>query len=93
MKSSRQWLDYQSLELIPSSKAAAKTQKFSLSILARLWRSVMRHWTAAPELRVWQSRTLMNRIVWNAYDPVTGDSISVGSEAEMRLWIEQRYSH
>jgi len=93
MKSFPERLEYQKLELIPSSQAVPSLQKSSPSILAQIRQSIIRYCTTAPELRVWQSRTLMNRTVWNAYDPVTGDSISVGSEAEMRLWIEQRYSH
>jgi len=27
---------------------------------------------------------------WNAYDPA-GRSVSLASEAEMRIWIEKRY--
>jgi hypothetical protein len=93
MKSLPEWLDYQKLELSPLSQSTSSAQNSLLSRLAQIWRSIIRYGTAAPELRVWQSRALLNRTVWYAYDPMTGDSISVGSEAEMRLWIEQRYSH
>lgn len=45
----------------------------------------------ASELRVWQSRDRAGHSWWNAYDPTTGKSISLDSEAEMRMWIEERY--
>jgi len=43
------------------------------------------------ELRVWQTRH-RDRGYWHAYDPLTGQAACFGSEAEMRIWIEQRYS-
>ncbi|MFB2895737.1 hypothetical protein ACE1CI_22750 [Aerosakkonemataceae cyanobacterium BLCC-F50] len=45
----------------------------------------------ASELKVWQSRDRKGHTWWNAYDPTTGNSISLDSEAEMRMWIEDRY--
>lgn len=45
----------------------------------------------ASELKVWQSRDRKGHTWWNAYDPTTGNSISLDSEAEMRMWIEERY--
>jgi hypothetical protein len=45
----------------------------------------------ASELKVWQSRDRAGHTWWNAYDPNTGNSISLDSEAEMRMWIEERY--
>lgn len=92
MKSS-QWLEYQKLELIPASETVSRAPKSSSAILAQVWQSIIRYWTTAPELRVWQSRRFKNQTVWHAYDPITGDFVSMGSEAEMRQWIEQRYSH
>lgn len=92
MKSFSERLEYQKLERVPSSQAAPSLQNSSPSILAQIRQAIIRYCTAVPELRVWQSRTFMNRTVWNAYDPVTGDFVSMGSEAEMRQWIEQRYS-
>ena len=45
----------------------------------------------ASELKVWQSSDRAGHKWWNAYDPTTGNSISLDSEAEMRMWIEERY--
>ncbi|MFB2833170.1 hypothetical protein [Floridanema evergladense] len=45
----------------------------------------------ASELKVWQTSDRKGHTWWNAYDPTTGNSISLDSEAEMRMWIEERY--
>ncbi|MGA9379475.1 MAG: hypothetical protein WBV73_11970 [Phormidium sp.] len=45
----------------------------------------------ASEPKVWQSSDRAGHTWWNAYDPTTGNSISLDSEAEMRMWIEERY--
>jgi hypothetical protein len=45
----------------------------------------------ASELQVWQSSDRSGHTWWNGYDPSTGKSISLDSEAEMRMWIEERY--
>lgn len=45
----------------------------------------------ASELQVWQTRDRSGHSWWNGYDPSTGKSIRLDSEAEMRMWIEERY--
>lgn len=43
------------------------------------------------ELQVHQHRDRQGNTWWQAFDPKTDESVSFGSEAEMRTWIEQRY--
>jgi len=43
------------------------------------------------ELQVKQRRDRQGHTWWQAFDPKTDESVSFGSEAEMRTWIEQRY--
>jgi hypothetical protein len=43
------------------------------------------------ELQVEQRRDRRGNTWWQAFDPTTNESVSFGSEAEMRAWIEQRY--
>lgn len=43
------------------------------------------------ELQVHQRRDRQGNTWWRAFDPNTRESVSFGSEAEMRSWIEQRY--
>ncbi|MBW4696186.1 MAG: hypothetical protein KME27_31110 [Lyngbya sp. HA4199-MV5] len=44
------------------------------------------------EPRVWYTSDADGCLLWHAYDPVTGRSFTDVSEAEMRAWIEQRYT-
>lgn len=43
------------------------------------------------ELQVWQSSDRSGKTWWHGYDPVTGRSVCRDSEAEMRIWLEERY--
>ncbi len=47
--------------------------------------------TCRHELQVWQKTDRYGNTYWQAQDPKTGNSTILGSEAEMRIWIEQRY--
>ena len=44
------------------------------------------------ELQVWQSSDRSGKTWWHGYDPVTGRSVCRDSEAEMRIWLEERYN-
>ena len=49
--------------------------------------------TRGHELQVWRKKDHDGNAYWQAFDPKTRKSISLSSEAEMRIWIEQRYYH
>lgn len=56
-------------------------------ILLRLFRYFARR----DDLQVWQKKDRYGRSYWQACDPKTESKITLASEAEMRIWIEQRY--
>lgn len=56
-------------------------------ILLRLFRCL----TSRDDIQVWQKKDRYGRSYWQAYDSATDKKISLASEAEMRIWIEQRY--
>lgn len=58
----------------------------------RVWQRLVSGILQAPELNVWQEHDRHGKLLWHSYDPMTGRSF-VGSESEMRRWIEERYSH
>lgn len=43
------------------------------------------------ELKIWQSTDRFGQTWWHAYDPVKDCFVSRDSEAEMRIWLEERY--
>ncbi|EKQ70259.1 hypothetical protein OsccyDRAFT_0537 [Leptolyngbyaceae cyanobacterium JSC-12] len=61
--------------------------------LTSLWDDFMSLITGNSSLEVWQSVDEQGDRWWCAYNPQTGQSVYADSETEMRLWIEQHYSH
>ncbi len=66
-----------------------KTQLFS--IIKNIWRQIGKRLVQENEPRVWQKRDRFGQTYWYGYDPVTGSSVCRSSEAEMRIWLEERY--
>lgn len=44
------------------------------------------------EPKVWQTTSRNGVMIWNVYDPTTKESTSFATEADVRSWLEQRYS-
>jgi hypothetical protein len=62
-----------------------------LSILKTVGQLFMPVFASSNEPRIWTTTDCHGNTSWHAYDPVSGARASLGSEAEMRTWIEQRY--
>lgn len=60
--------------------------------LRQVWQEVLARLRTSDEPRVWPSRC-DDPPTWNAYDPVTGQSINLVSEAELRTWLEELHYH
>ncbi|NJL42766.1 MAG: hypothetical protein HC856_07075 [Pseudanabaena sp. RU_4_16] len=75
-----------------SDRSVSKTRSI-LALVENLWQSAIAALTKEPELKVWQKQDRYGNTLWHAYDPWTGDSVCLGSEAEMLSWIESRYYH
>ncbi|HEY9633138.1 MAG TPA: hypothetical protein V6D14_07020 [Coleofasciculaceae cyanobacterium] len=61
------------------------------SALKRFLYQMMESFIGNNDLRIWQTYDRFGKNWWHAYDPLTGKRTSVASEAELRVWIEQRY--
>ncbi len=59
-------------------------------VLRQVFQRLFTVLTAGDQPRVWQVSDGKNRL-WNAYDPVTDCQIEGVSEAELRVWLEERY--
>lgn len=73
----------------PEQKSTEKS-KFLLT-LTNVAQRVMHFLIGSNDLRVWETYDRFGNNWWHAYDPLTGRSITVESESELRAWIEQRY--
>lgn len=92
MKPSKICLDRERLEVIFSQSEPKQVKKTKLFlVMNRIWQQLSASLTKGNELQVWQTSDRFGNTWWNAYDPATDSSTSVGSEAEMRGWIEKRY--
>jgi len=67
-----------------------KKSKFILA-LNTVWQHLITILTKQPELQVRQRYNRFGNTWWEAYDLMTGSTVSFGSEIEMLAWIEQRY--
>lgn len=67
----------------------AKSQIFS--ILDKFCQRLLTGLISKNEVQVWKKSSKNGNSEWHAYDPATGQSTCVASDAEMRIWIEQQY--
>lgn len=61
--------------------------------IQKILQDVIHALTRGDELQVWQKKDRNGNAYWQAFDPKTRKSTSLSSEAEMRIWIEERYYH
>ncbi|NJL90365.1 MAG: hypothetical protein HC916_11675 [Coleofasciculaceae cyanobacterium SM2_1_6] len=54
--------------------------------------SLIHFMTRPNEIRVWQVVDRHGETCWKAYDPYTNTTSYLGSENDLRVWLEQRYS-
>jgi hypothetical protein len=62
-----------------------------VSIINSIGQRLVAVMTKEQELQIWQSSDRSGKTLWHGYDPVTGHSVCRDSEAEMRIWLEERY--
>jgi hypothetical protein len=80
------------LEIIFSQSEQKQVKKFKLlSALNKIWQHSLTIFTKGNELQVWQTCDRFGNTWWNARDRATDRSISLASETEIRVWIEERY--
>lgn len=81
------------LQLLLTNKSN-KNQKIKaliLLIFKRIAQRLIQGLIGSNEIRIWQTYDRCGNNWWHAYDPVTGRYACKESEAEMRIWIEQRF--
>lgn len=71
-------------------KPAADRHASAHPWLVALGHSLLRFLTGEQQVRIWQKRTRLG-LVWCAYDPVSEQIKSCGSEEELRSWLEYRH--
>jgi hypothetical protein len=59
--------------------------------LKHAWDDVVQLMTSSNDVKVWKTRDRHGNEYWNAYDPITDAARQFSSEAEVRVWLEDRY--
>ena len=60
--------------------------------LNRVAHSMVHFLTAGDEPRIWIEADAQGNVFYKGYDPRTGRRFAGGSEQEIRIWLEERYS-
>ncbi|MCU0569042.1 MAG: hypothetical protein MUF49_20880 [Oculatellaceae cyanobacterium Prado106] len=55
----------------------------------QMWQFLTDYLFKGDELQVWQKCDRHGNTWWEAYDPVSGRSLSYATEQEVRMWLEQ----
>ena len=89
------WLEYPQLDPVASTPSQHRLGRLFWQRMSHFWTNF---WDALfqplvkpAELRVWRTRDNKGNIWWSAHDPATGRLIERVSEAQIRIWLEQRY--
>jgi hypothetical protein len=92
MKTYKQRLNYEKLELISSQELKPQTNDFNLlSVLKKIGNYLLTALTEEPNLHIRQQEHRLGNTSWTVYDPQTGQSTQCSSEEDVRIWIDERY--
>ena len=93
MRTHRQWLNYQKLELISDQQSESKRRvQVVLSAFKNIWDMLLTTLTTGAEPRIWQTIDSSGKTEWKIYDPKTEQVIQLSSEAEVRTWLDESFS-
>lgn len=82
--------EFQSPRMEPAG--SQQTRQPSLkSRFQQLWLWLRSSLLSSDEPRVWPTHDRSGQVWWHGYDPATGRSVNYVTEAEIRVWIEQRH--
>lgn len=60
-------------------------------VFSNLWQALREMIARCAEIQVWQKSDRQGNLYWHGYNPHNGDYVSFGTEAEIRMWIEEHY--
>lgn len=87
MKSPLSYQAYQQLELISSEES---TNKPISGKLRNIWQSLITYLAGSSEPYVWKAQTSKG-LQWKVFDPIAQRQLTFNSEADVRVWLEERH--
>ncbi len=80
------------LELIyQNTEQKSVKESKAFSFINSLWQHLASALIKTEEPQIWQGYDRHGNLWWHGYDPITKRSICRDSEAQMRIWLEERY--
>jgi hypothetical protein len=93
MRTQKQWLNYQQLELISEQRSKLRYDyQNGLSVFRKLVQILWMTFTAGTEPCIWKTLDRQGQIQWRIYDPRTRQIIQLASEAAVRTWLDQTFA-
>ncbi|GAB4446177.1 MAG: hypothetical protein OHK0035_40420 [Cyanobacteria bacterium J069] len=56
-----------------------------------IWKAIAHRLTASGELQIRKVKTRSGELIWQIDDPITGYRTKLQTEAEVRIWLDQRF--
>lgn len=83
-------LDYQNLEFTIDSVIEPR-KTFVLRWLNQIGEIIVKVLTTDGQPKVYMKRNSLGEAYWQVYDPRTCHSVYLGSEQEVRIWLDKRF--
>jgi hypothetical protein len=94
MKEYLRYVDFKNIHFVNQNSPKTKSIGYNIrSVGARLWQKIVAFFSNESKLKVRSTRDSRGEIWWHIYDPATNRSAILASEAEIRNWLDERYSH
>lgn len=82
-----------SLTVLPSYQDKGLSQGHNIiQSLTSIMAIFVNAFASPTEPKIWQKKDAEGNIIWQTYDPVTGDQARFDTEQEVRIWLEKRYN-
>ncbi|BAU42828.1 hypothetical protein [Leptolyngbya sp. O-77] len=86
-------LNIQSCHHLLNAARNAKRKPKAYSWLNAFWRAIAQRLTNRNEPRIHTIETPIGQTIWQIYDPITGHKTWFSTEAEVRIWLDQRFQN
>jgi hypothetical protein len=87
------YLNYRQVQLTANSNLDSS----DILLILKSWfntvaKTLIRFIQPSDEPRVWEHQNRNGTVYWCVYDPTSGFKACLGSELEVRFWLEQHFS-
>ena len=82
---------YEVFKLVANPALKLKIDRQNLTSWLAHFYSLVKALSQEHEVKAWEKTDRRGNTYWNVYNPVTDKTVQFGSEAEVRIWLEQQY--